>query len=67
MLMETRMQETPNRMAGTDTSRPTELDTTRARQAVTGHNVRYVLVFGVIGVVIGFAIVYWVVSASIGA
>ena len=30
----------------------------RARQGVTGHNVRYVLAFGVIGVVVGFALVY---------
>jgi hypothetical protein len=35
-----------------------ELDTTRARQGVTGHNVRYVLVFGLIGVVIVFALAY---------
>ncbi|HUI96910.1 MAG TPA: hypothetical protein VLX44_14215 [Xanthobacteraceae bacterium] len=61
------MQETPTRTTGTDPSRPTELDTTRARQAVTGHNVRYVLVLGTIGVVIGFVIVYWVVRASFGA
>ncbi len=54
--------ESPNR-GGTDTSRPTEVDTTRARQAVTGHNVRYVLVMGIAGVVIGFAIAYWAVSA----
>jgi hypothetical protein len=38
------------------------VNSTRARQAVTGHNVRYVLVFGVIGVVVLFAIAYMVVS-----
>ena len=30
----------------------------RARQAVTGHNVRYVLGFGIAGIVIAFVIVY---------
>jgi hypothetical protein len=40
-----------------DASAP-ELNTTRARQGVTGHNVRYVLVFGLIGVVIVFALAY---------
>jgi len=30
----------------------------RARQAVTGHNVRYVLGFGIVGTVIAFVIVY---------
>jgi hypothetical protein len=33
-------------------------ETTRARQGVTGHNVRYVLVFGLAGVIIAFAIIY---------
>lgn len=32
--------------------------TPRARQAVTGHNVRYVLGFGIVGIVIAFVIVY---------
>jgi hypothetical protein len=32
--------------------------TPRARQAVTEHNVRYVLGFGIAGVVIAFTIVY---------
>jgi hypothetical protein len=27
------------------------------RQGVTGHNVRYVLIFGIVGVVVAFAIV----------
>ncbi len=51
------------RWTGLDTSGSPELDTTRARQGVTGHNVRYVLVTGLAGVVIGFAIAYWAVSA----
>jgi hypothetical protein len=37
------------------------VDTTRARQGVTGHNVRYVLAFGIVGVVILFAVAYLVV------
>ena len=36
-----------------------EVNTTRARQGVTGHNVRYVLVFGLIAVVVLFAIAYF--------
>ena len=31
---------------------------TKARQGVTGHNVRYVLAFGIAAVVIAFVIVY---------
>lgn len=31
---------------------------TEARQGVTGHNVRYVLGFGVLAVIIAFAVVY---------
>jgi len=38
-------------------SRPV-VPTPRARQAVTGHNVRYVLGFGIAGIVIAFIIVY---------
>jgi uncharacterized oligopeptide transporter (OPT) family protein len=30
----------------------------RARQGVTGHNVRYVLIFGVAAVIVAFIIVY---------
>ena len=33
--------------------------TTQARQGVTGHNVRYVLGFGVAGIIIAFAIIAW--------
>jgi hypothetical protein len=32
--------------------------TTQARQGVTGHNVRYVLGFGVLAIIIAFAVVY---------
>jgi len=42
------------------TNEPAEVvNTTRARQGVTGHNVRYVLAFGIIGVVIVFALAYF--------
>ena len=34
------------------------IGTTQARQGVTGHNVRYVLLAGTIGVVVLFTIVY---------
>jgi len=36
----------------------TVVPSTRARAAVTGHNVRYVLAFGIAAVVIAFLIVY---------
>jgi hypothetical protein len=35
-----------------------QLSTVRTRAGVAGHNVRYVLSFGLIGVIVGFAIVY---------
>jgi hypothetical protein len=46
-----------------DPREPDELDdasaaTNKARQGVTGHNVRYVLLFSLIGVVVAFTIVY---------
>jgi hypothetical protein len=41
--------------------------TTQARQGVTGHNVRYVLGFGIAGVVILFALGYLAVSGYFGA
>ena len=33
-----------------------EIGTTRVRQGVTGHNVRYVLIFGLLGVILAFAV-----------
>ena len=39
-------------------SAPEVLNTTRARQGVTGHNVRYVLGFGLVGVIIVFVLGY---------
>ena len=56
-----------NRPVGTDTSQAPELSKTEARQGVTGHNVRYVLMLGLLGVVLGFVVAYWVVSSLYGA
>lgn len=41
-------------------SGPNQENTERVRAGVTGHNVRYVLIFGLIAVIIAFAIVYLV-------
>ena len=35
-------------------SRPIVKDKTKARAGVTGHNVRYVLIFGLIGTIVAF-------------
>lgn len=40
------------------------LEPNEARQAATHHNVRYVLGFGVAGVVILFVLVYWAFFAG---
>jgi hypothetical protein len=37
-----------------------DLSKTEARQGVTGHNVRYVLGFGLVAIIIAFAILYLV-------
>lgn len=39
--------------------RPQEVPAGQARQGVTGHNVRYVLGFGLAGVVVAFIVVYF--------
>jgi hypothetical protein len=36
------------------------VSTTEARQGVTGHNVRYVLGFGLFGAIVAFVIIYLV-------
>jgi hypothetical protein len=46
------------RAVGAAPERPVERSTDEARQAVTGHNVRYVLGFGLLGVIIGMVIVF---------
>jgi hypothetical protein len=37
--------------------KPTIEPTTKARAGVTGHNVRYVLAFGLVGIIIAFLII----------
>lgn len=39
------------------TDRGIDVSTDDARQGVTGHNVRYMLLFGTLAVIIGFAVV----------
>ncbi|HUQ35360.1 MAG TPA: hypothetical protein VM144_03185 [Aestuariivirga sp.] len=39
--------------------KPVVETTTEARAGETGHNVRYVLLFGLGGVIVAFAIVFW--------
>jgi hypothetical protein len=43
---------------------PTVLPTDQARQGVTGHNVRYVLAFGLAGAVIGFMAIGFLFARS---
>ncbi len=42
---------------------PLRVPTVRARQGVTGHNVRRVLLFGTMGVVVAFALIYLAFTA----
>jgi hypothetical protein len=49
--------------AGATPDRPVVEDDVQARQGVTGHNVRYVLAYGLIGVVIAFVIIYLMYKA----
>jgi hypothetical protein len=43
-------------------SRGPVVSTTEARSGVTGHNVRYVLIFGLLAVIVAFAVIYAVVA-----
>ena len=43
---------------------PTVLPTDQARQGVTGHNVRYVLAFGLAGAVIGLMVIGFLFARS---
>jgi hypothetical protein len=52
------MSSVDRRQSDSQSEHSTEISTTRARQGVTGHNVRYVLAFGLLGIVAAFAIVY---------
>lgn len=47
-----------HRQAAARADGPVVEGATEARQGVTGHGVRYVLVFGLMGVVIAFAMIY---------
>jgi hypothetical protein len=49
--------------AGASPERPVVSPTVGARQAVTGHNVRYVLGFGLAGVIVAFVIIYLIYNA----
>ncbi len=40
------------------TGKPVEKSADEAREGVVGHNVRYMLVFGLAGAIVAFAIVY---------
>jgi hypothetical protein len=44
--------------ASHDDNQRTVVSTREAREGVTGHNVRYVLGFGLIGIIVAFAVVY---------
>jgi hypothetical protein len=58
-------QRAPEYKEGIDRSggAPNPLPASRARAGVTGHNVRYVLSFSLIAVVVAFLIVYLVYFA----
>jgi hypothetical protein len=49
--------------AGRTPERPVVESEVEARQGVTGHNVRYVLGYGLVGVVIAFIVVYFIYNA----
>jgi hypothetical protein len=49
--------------ADRETAHQPVIPTSRARQGVTGHNVRYVLGFGIAAIVVAFVILYLVYFA----
>jgi hypothetical protein len=51
--------EYPSQSSHDDDGASPDMLPTEARGAVKGHNVRYVLTIGLVGVVIGMAIVYF--------
>jgi len=55
------------RTEGTRARSETVLNTVQARQGVTGHNVRYVLAFGLAGVVLAFLITWLADTGAFGA
>jgi hypothetical protein len=52
------------RSSGPQTENRTVTTGTRARQGVTGHNVRYVLGFGLAGAIAVLAVIYFVYIGS---
>jgi hypothetical protein len=46
-------------MSHPDKDKPEIVSTTEARSGVTGHNVRYVLAFGLAGVIIAFVLLFF--------
>jgi hypothetical protein len=46
-----------------DNQQRTVVTTRQARQAVTGHNARYVLGFGLAAIIVAFAVIYFVYFA----
>jgi len=52
------MSSIDHRQPELQSTKRTEVATVRARQGVTGHNVRYVLGLSLICVVVAFAIIY---------
>jgi hypothetical protein len=52
----------PNDVARSRSRAPPELPADKARAGVTGHNVRYVLGFGLAGTILAFAVVGYLVS-----
>ena len=51
-------------MSNIGTENPKTVSTTRARQGVTGHNVRYVLIVGLAGIIVAFGLIYVFFFAS---
>ncbi len=51
-------KEADRQTAREQTAREPVVATPRARQGVTGHNVRYVLAFGTVAVIVAFLIIY---------
>lgn len=47
-----------HRVSDPDAKRPTVMSEVRARQGVTGHNVRYVLGFGLAGAIIALTVLH---------
>jgi heme/copper-type cytochrome/quinol oxidase subunit 1 len=57
-----RINEMDNHRPEHRPEKPEILSTQKARQGVTGHNVRYVLIFSMIAAVIGLAVTVWMIG-----